>query len=268
MQLYDFNIHLPSSQDQHVNDRVATEMNATNQELIDRLDQRTFLDQLAGANYMVFTSGLFMEGSAFADHAKTKTKYASFTLLVDFRDPQAKEHIEAGIAAGIHAIKFHSYQQKISASDFPAVIELCKFAEEKGLIITIDGSYGTAYMLEYDIVELIVAVSLKITKTPVVVLHSGGLKCLNMFLLAADRSNVYLETSASLPVYIGSSIEQDLAFMYKALPENRVLFATDDPYFPFQKTLETTQTFFDKHGFSSQLQERIYGLNALELLNF
>ncbi|MEZ4938056.1 MAG: amidohydrolase family protein [Crocinitomicaceae bacterium] len=267
MKIFDFNIHLPDLKDDGVNDRVATEIHATNQEMIERLDYVYDLKKVHGGNFMVFNSSLFMENDEFAKYARSQTDTAAFTLLIDFRAANVYEHIEAGIAAGINCIKFHSYHQQIDSSCYPKIIEICKYAEEKGLIICLDGSYGTSKMIQYDIVDFICTIADAITKTTIIVLHSGGLQCLKILLLALEKSNIYLETSLTLPWYEGSSIEQDLAFMYKKMEDHKILFATDSPYIPFQDGYDATIRFFEKHGFSSEFQEGVFYHNAIQLLN-
>ncbi|WP_205618992.1 amidohydrolase family protein [Rubritalea marina] len=249
-----------------MNDRTATEMSANHDELIKRLDQVSFLPKLAGANFMVFNSSLFLSGDAFAVYARRKVKKVALTILIDFRDSDCIRHIEAARAAGTHCIKFHSYQQQITIDDYKVIVELCKYAESLNMAICLDGSYGTAYMTEHDTVDFICCVARHITEVPVIVLHSGGLKCLSICLLALDRPNIYVESSISLTWYLGSSVEQDLAYMYKKLGPNRVMFASDDPYFKFDEALNDAQSFYNRHKFSDEFLDRVFYQNAVDLL--
>jgi len=86
-------------------------------------------------------------------------------------------------------------------------------------------------------------------------------------LLALDKKNVWVEMSASLPIYMDSSIETDLAFMYKKIDPKKILWATDAPYFPFEMMMDTTEKFLSKHGFSESFKEDVFFNNAMNILN-
>jgi len=265
--IFDFNIHLPKLNSNTVNSLVQTEMNATPKDLITRFDDSSFIKNIDGANLMLFNSDFFNTNDSFVKHVKSKLKQSSFTLLIDFRNDNWAEHINNGIDAGINCIKFHSYQQQITHTDYEKIIEICTYAESKKLIICLDGSYGTSNMVKYDIVDFICAIANKIEKTPIVVLHSGGLKCMEIMLLALDKKNIYLETSVTLHFYQGSSIEKDLAFIYKKIESHKILFASDSPYFNFEETRSSSIDFFTKNNFKDKVMEDIFYHNAVNLLN-
>ena len=268
MKIFDFNIHLPDLQTEGIHSLVDSEISATNKSLIERVQSIYPENKIEGANFMIFNPTLFSEGNEFINYCKSTYALASFTLLVDFRSDDCYDDIDKGIEAGINCIKFHSYHQQISAEWYEKIKDICLYAEERNLIICLDASYGTSKMIQYDIIEFICFIADFVSKTPIVALHSGGLKCLSIMLLALEKDNLYVETSASLPFYMDSSIERDLAFMYKKLNPERILWATDAPYFTFNDTLEATTKFFDKHGFSTDAQEKIFYKNSVSLLNF
>lgn len=266
MKTFDFNIHLPDLNEEGVNARVGSEMNSTNEDLIERVKNHYSMEEITGGNFMIFNPNFYHQGSNFNSYVKEKLEYSAFTLLVDFRDSNVYKSIDKAIFSGINCIKFHSYHQKISRNDYSKIIEICKYAEKKQLIICLDASYGTSNMRKYDIVDFICSVANEIHNTPLVVLHSGGLKCLEIMLLALDKNNIWVEMSLSLPIYMGSSIEQDLAFMYKNLDSEKILWATDSPYIPFDKMKKSTEEFLDKHNFSQEFKENVYFNNAINLL--
>lgn len=267
MKVFDFNIHLPDLANDDVNSRVHTEMIASHQNLILRAERDYPLDKIDGGNFMIFNPIFYREEDQFNKYMNDKLYYSSYTLLIDFRDPNVYEDIEFGIKAGINCIKFHSYHQQIAKKNYPKIIEICKFAEERNLIICLDASYGTSNMIKYDIIDFICSVANEIHNTPLIALHSGGLKCLEIMLLALDKKNVWVEMSASLPIYMDSSIETDLAFMYKKIDPKKILWATDAPYFPFEMMMDTTEKFLSKHGFSESFKEDVFFNNAMNILN-
>ena len=61
--------------------------------------------------------------------------------------------------------------------------------------------------------------------------------------------------SFSIPYYAGSSIEKDLAFAYKKIGANRIIYASDHPYIPHQEALDAAISFCQANGFDSEDQE-------------
>jgi predicted TIM-barrel fold metal-dependent hydrolase len=257
MKIFDFNIHLP------IDKKVDSELIATNRDLIDRYSNLQL--DIDAVNFMIFNSNLFDEGNDFIKYKKSE-KICSYTLLVDFRSPIVFEKLERAIASGINFIKFHSYHQKITSADYHSIIKICKFAEQKNIKICLDASYGTNKMLKYDIIDFICTISDHITKTPIVILHSGGIKCLEVMLLALERSNIYIETSFTLPFYIGSTIEQDLAFMYKKVDKYKIIYGSDSPYVNNKESIDISYNFFERHKLSYLIDDIFYN-NAINLLN-
>ena len=267
MKIFDFNIHLPDTSDiGGVNEKVHSEIVASGGDLIGRVSKLDFLKDITGANFMVFNSSLVLKEENFVIEVRKHVPLSAFTLLVDFRSPDGFKQIEAAHAQGFSCIKFHSYHQNIRKEDYPAILALCKHAEARGLSICLDGSYGTSFMIENDIIEFICCVSRNISKVPVIVLHSGGLKCMEIFLLAMERKNIYLEMSATQSIYEGSRIHEDLAFIYNKIGDERVLFASDSPYFEFADSVRCAKKILEQSGFDEGKQKNIFYANATRIL--
>jgi predicted TIM-barrel fold metal-dependent hydrolase len=160
---------------------------------------------------------------------------------------------------------FNSYLQKIGENDFARVIQVCQYAASKGLILCLDGSYGTSKMYTYDNMRLACLVADAVTSVPIVIVHSGGLRIMKAMLLAMEKKNVWLDTSFSLPYYLGSSIELDYAFTYKKIGTDRVVFGSDIPYLNSEESVKIHMSFFEKYHFSSQAIDNIMCQNARRL---
>jgi predicted TIM-barrel fold metal-dependent hydrolase len=150
---------------------------------------------------------------------------------------------------------------------FSIIIKICRYAEQKKLIICIDGSYGTSKMYSYNNMKLACCVADFISKTPIVIVHAGGARIIEAMLLAADKSNVWLDTSFSLPYYLGSSIEVDFDFAIKKLKFDKIIFGSDHPYIVFEEALNKHLDFFARHNFKDCEISKIMGENALKLFN-
>lgn len=268
MDIFDFNIHLPWIEDPDVNKVIAQDMSMNVADLRKGLEiNHSELCKSIGGNILLFNTALFDEDlTPFLEGFRSLAwKAGMLTALVDPRRADVVSYLENAASAGLGAIMFNSYLQQIGDSDFEAVLNCCREAERLGLMICIDGSYGTSRMFQYDNLKLACEVADQLRKAPVVVIHSGGLRVMQAALLAMDRPNVYLDTSFSLPFYLGSSLEQDYAFCYRKLGPERVLFGTDIPYMERESATRQQLDFFSRHKFSDAEIERIFHLNAMEL---
>lgn len=270
MKIFDFNIHLPYAVNEDVNLVIEQDMRLDPDGIIKGL--ATHCDHIRsvdGANFLLFNPRLFDKDALLTiNTVKSNNSKAAITALIDFRRSDIRGYIEKAKAAGINAILFNSYLQEISNQDFKMVINACKIAEELGLIICIDGSYGTSKMFEFPNMKLACAVADVVTNTRIVIVHSGGYNVLQAMLLALDKTNVWLDTSFSLPYYIGSSIEQDFAFAYKKMDYSRIVFGSDHPYMNMEKTITVHKTFFGKYDFPDKAVEDIFYNNAVKLFKF
>jgi len=267
LQIFDFNIHLPSIQHDDVNVVIHQDLNLDVNEIQTgfKMHQHLF-KKCVGVNFLLFNTNLFLDDvNPFFESVKNVTRNAKYTALVDFRDNNVFAYIDKVKQYGVHAIMFSSYLQQISESDFLKVINVCKYAEEKKLIICIDGSYGTSKMYAFDNMKLACTIADIITIAPIVIIHSGGCRLIEAMLLAEDKKNVWLDTSFSLPYYLESSIEADFAYVLKKMSVERIVFGSDHPYLQYDEAISKHLTFFAKYNFSPFQIEKVMGLNALQL---
>jgi uncharacterized protein len=269
MKIFDFNVHLPSYSTNEVNEQVADESKLVPAALKESLKQHLpSLKGVRNANFMLFNTNLFEENnfSMFSDYVNQHFEKASYTALVDFRRSDLIPYLEKVKSQKVNCIKFHAYVQKISSSDHTLIYQAARFAEENNLIICIDTSYGTTKMYSYDNLELACFICDVVSQTPVILLHSGGARTLEAMLIAEEKRNVFLESSFSLPYYLGSSVEKDLAFVYKKLGSDRIIYGSDFPYVTAEESLNQHFQFFDQYNFTTEEVEKIMFQNAMKLL--
>lgn len=263
--VFDFNVHLPIINSNNVNDTINQDLNLIESSLILGLSQyEPYLKQLEGFNLLLFNTNLFNKTVSLFNNKLKGYKNAHLTCLIDFRRKDIRDYIDILIKNDLKAIMVNSYIQKISNDDIELVIEVFKYCEEKNLKICIDGSYGTNKMLEYDNLRLMCFASEKIKKVPIVIIHSGGLNIKKVMLLALENSNIFLETSFSLPFYIDSSIENDFAFALKKIGIDRVFYGSDSPYLDPMKAFKSHLNFLIKYKFSSIEIDKFFYQNALK----
>jgi len=250
--MFDWNIHLPCARSD-LSVRWGDERTMIGPELVACFDLHLPILKMNidSGNFMLFNPDLdYSDVSSFVSHARRTFADASFTILGDLNAKQPTEHVHALKNSGISALKFHCYFQGISEEQFPKVLQLAAAAAELNMPILIDTSYGSTDMYRYDNLRLAAILLKEVTSVPVVLLHSGGARAIEAFLLADACPNVYLDTSFSVPYYMDSTIEKDLAFAYKRIGVERILYGSDFPYITMDESLQKTQDFFARNGFT------------------
>ena len=270
--MFDFNVHLPCRLDLNTEGRILDDrgMGVDDLRRCHAMHHDVLKKELAGANFMLFNEELPYDNSPIGDWIQEVRRtwgVAAFTQLLDFRRKGIETALDRIAAAGINGVKFHSYVQRIGESDFQNVLVAARLAEERGFFICIDASYGTTWMYEYDNLRLAAQIIREIKSVPIIILHSGGSRYWDARLLADDGANVFLETSFTLPYYYGSSVEGDLAFIYRKIGIDRVLYASDFPYIPLGEAVGCIEQFLEKYKFSTSEREAICGGNARRLLS-
>ena len=269
MKIFDFNIHLPIYNQNDVNSVIQQDMNLDIHGIQNGiLLHKEKLSNCTGINILLFNDKLFNDiNIELFNKIRCQFDLVKFTTLIDFRSKEVFNYIDKLVECKIDAIIFNSYLQKISNVDFPKILTICKYAEEKKIIICIDGSYGTSKMFEYENLKLAAYISDNITKTPIVIVHGGSCNVIKAMLLALDKKNVWLDTSFSLPYYIDSSIEIDFAFALKKMKAEKIVYGSDHPYIDLDKSLSTHYDFFKKYKFNENEVEKIMYLNSIDLFS-
>jgi hypothetical protein len=268
MKIFDFNIHLPVLGPGTVNAAISNERELDVDDVLNAIGfYQNELACLDGYNFMLFNESLLNESNRIPEIlCSFGEKLGLLTLLFDFRRDDYLDQVDLAYDSGIRGIKFHSYVQQIEESCFSRIVDICNRASSKGMIISLDASYGSTKMYKYDNLKLVCAVADQVNNTPILVLHSGGNRVLEAMLIAAEKQNVFLETSFSLSYYKGSSVENDIAFAYKKIGVERVLYGSDFPYVSIQESINVHHQFLEKHSFSTNDIEKIMFKNAQSLV--
>jgi predicted TIM-barrel fold metal-dependent hydrolase len=186
-------------------------------------------------------------------------------LAVDFRRPDAAARLERAHARGVAGLKFHPYLQRIVPNDYQEASALAREADRLGMFVMVCCSYGTRALERHDGVRLAARLADQVS-CPIVMSHAGGRQVLDAMLVAADAPQVLLETSFSLPYYVGSSIETDFAFAMRKLGAARWMFGSDAPFVPLGEAITCTREFFDRHRFTLAETDQMFHDTAATLL--
>jgi len=110
--------------------------------------------------------------------------------------------------------------------------------------------------------ELACLVADEIKDKPIVLLHSGGLKCMEAMLLADSKDNFWLKTSLSYSYYHGLRVAEHLKYIYKKVGADRILFASDSPYFDLQTQVTQIDSMMTEIGFGSEEKHKVFYKNT------
>jgi len=269
--VFDFNIHLYSKEQGTLENQIKsdTELSASELKASFRKNLSEFRKAGIGAgNFMIFNQNILQD--PFLDDliytVENEFPQSVFTLLYDFN--LEDWNIELVKKKKFSFIKFHSYVQKIGEADFQRILDVSLKAESLGLGICIDTSYGTTGLYKYDNLKLVAFIAEHIKTIPIILLHSGGSRCIEAMLIADLCKNVFLETSLSLHYYQGSTLLDDFKFVYSKIGFERVLFASDFPYQKSNEALDTFISFCKQNNVEIENMEKMLFNNAYALLKF
>lgn len=189
----------------------------------------------------------------------------SFAYAPDFRRADATERLSVAQELGVRALKFHPYLQRIEPADYGRAAVIAKAAEALGMFVMVCCAHGTRALHRYSGVQLTGYLSEQIA-CPIVMSHAGGARILDAMLVAADAPNVYLDTSYSLPYYVGSSVEGDFAFAMRKLGTGRWVYGSDAPFDELAGALEVTRRFLEVHRFNAREMDDVFYATAARIL--
>ncbi|NEO35145.1 MAG: amidohydrolase family protein [Moorea sp. SIOASIH] len=261
MKILDFNIHLPP----HPN--LLHEVNTTAYDTFSSLSNiKGMLSSLnvSGGNLMILDTEFLTRGFSEQLLQDIKATNLKCTVMIDPRHADAFDLVDKAASLGISGIKFHPYLLNLADHDFLRAVAVANHAGKLGLWTAVCCSYGTLKMYAVSGVRLLIALA-EVIKTPIIALHTGGKLALDVMVIALDTSNVFLDTSFSIPYWIGSSVEQDIAFAIRKVGAKRCLFGSDHPYMDLSNSIQQTLDFLKKYQFSDMEIEQIFYKTTEEL---
>jgi len=189
----------------------------------------------------------------------------SFAFMPEIEGVGGEEQIERASQAGCRAVVFHPYLQQISQERYARLQHLVRYAAEHDMFVCVCSAYGSPSIYRYNPLEVVVSVA-EAVNVPVVIIHGGGLKIYDALLIAEAFPHIYLDTSFSLPYWLGSPIEDAFAFAIRRLGANRWMFGSDAPFQAMTEVVQQHQTFCDRHNFDTEEVEKLMGGTAAGLL--
>lgn len=232
-----------------------------------------FKERLAGLDFRevqhslisIFDPQIVFRGQQAGEiHELSQGSEYSFAYMPELNGV-GKEQIERAADLNFKAVIFHPYLQNINHQNFCELKSLAKTASDLGMLVCVCAAFGSSRIHKLFPLEAVTAVC-EVVKTPVIIVHGGGARVLEAFLIAEAFQNVFLDTSFSLHYWWGSSVESDFAFAMKRLGSERFIFGSDAPFRPLVDTLDLHYNFTRKYGFNETDLKNLMGLTAANIL--
>lgn len=208
----------------------------------------------------------------------TKTEYVAeccerypdqligFASVHPHYDENAEEKLERYVTEmGMRGLKLHPRHQKL-AVDQPEVIKVVQKAAQLGVPVAVCGSQWKNAPLRDQMPMNVDVLAKAAPEAKIIICHSGGFKFLDAFIVAVANNNVYLETSIDLEYFSNTPFEDQYIFTLKKIGARRVIFGSDHPESPSAESYARSRSILDKHGFSDEECELIFGRNILTLV--
>ncbi len=218
--------------------------------------------KIDSAMMVIFDNNILPAKSAFN---KRENANLFLSLVPDLRRENPVDQVAWFHSYHAVSLTFHPYLQTIGPAQYTLVRDLAREAERLGMFICICTAFGSKQLYRYSSLELAVYLAESV-RCPIILSHAGGAKVLEAMLIADAYPNIYLETSFSLPYWMGSSIEMDFAFAIKKLGIRRWMFGSDHPFVDMLEAVNCHLSFFKKYKFKDKDIESIMGANAACLL--
>lgn len=194
-----------------------------------------------------------------------------FISLVDFEnnmfenfEEQMTYHMEVLRCVGY---KIHPRYQGISLTDnrLKSIVEI---AGKLGQFVIIDCLPSRGLVRIADTLPLLVDdIAMSCPKTPIIMAHMGGHRVLDALIVAQKNPNVYMDISATIIKYQGSSIMQDIVYCLNKLSDmGKLIFGSDYPTFSPRDTYEILEGLIKQAHLSNVEIEKIMGSNFINIM--
>jgi len=241
----DFNIHLPPIG--MYESEIESFDSLLDKDNLERLRDHASSNNVVSGNLMLFSKRLSSE-----DISKVNNFFPGFlkTALLDPYLPDLDAYVGWCVARDIKLFKFHPYFQRLGADAHIKVLEAARTICRHGGGLVICCSYGTKYLYAIDSLKLLTEILIEDFFTgPIVALHSGGRRFLDVMAIAQETPNLFLDTSFSVPFWEGSSVEIDIVFGLKTLGSTRFLYGSDFPYCSMEESESSLCRMMDQANF-------------------
>ncbi len=190
--------------------------------------------------------------------AKHPDKFIGFAAIHPL-EPEAPKRLEEDVHRyNLQGLKLHPRFQGVSAAD-PRIVPLVEKAAELDLPVAVDAYLWKPTPLAVQMPMNIDVLCKRVPQAKIIMTHSGGFRYLDALAVATANDRVYLDVSAALTYFFETPFEEQFMFVLKKLGPKRIMFGSDHPQLPLKPTYELSKRIFEKHGFTPEQMEWIFG---------
>ncbi len=194
-----------------------------------------------------------------------KTEYASvqgekdliFGMMFELNRLDWEERLQKAKEENVKIIKLLPYEHQILYKDFDEVCRFAKLVEEKDMMLSVCGAYGSKDLYNTNGVELAARILESGFKNPLIIAHGGMVRQLDTQVLMCEYPNLYYDISFSIKYWWGSHVIGDIYFTMASLDFERVFYGSDYPYVSFEDSMKYFRMFCDKYGLSQEQEDKI-----------
>ena len=163
--------------------------------------------------------------------------------------------------------KIHPRYQGISLTD-KRIITAVQIAGKMRLPVIIDCLPSRGQIRIMDMLPLLVdEIAMSCPKTPIIMSHMGGHRVLDALIVAIKNPNVFMDVSAVMIKYHGSTIMEDIAYCIAQLVDTgKILFGSDYPAFSPCATYKLLKKIAKKKHLKHYQMENIMGQNLMKIM--
>jgi len=198
--------------------------------------------------------------------AKYPQRLVGFASIHPLEDADSTGRLARAVEKyGLKGLKLHPRFQGVAADD-PRLIPLVEKAAALGIPVAIDCLLWKPTPLRDQLPFNVDTLCKRVPEAKVIMCHAGGFRFLDALAVAVANDNVYLDVSVSLGYFHDTPFEDQFMFVLKQVGARRLIYGSDHPYCPLKATYLLSKAVFEKHGFSHEDQDWIFGKTMLSLL--
>ena len=230
---------------------------------------KNLFDQLKRNNF-IGASAVGIYNTEEYEHEKFIKECNRYNILFpvagfNLKEVSLKKEILRIKSLGFRAIKIHPRYNNFNFKDPIILGKVFKLAYENDLIVyfcTYHHTHINNYPLK-DPFKILIQALKSAPKLKLILVHGGDINLMKYAELTRFNSNLLLDLSLTILKYRGSSIDQDIRFLFKNF-DRRICIGTDHPEYSHSLLRETFENF--SQGISEDKSVNIANRNIIEFL--
>lgn len=183
------------------------------------------------------------------------------SIALDFRDVDIEKKLDHVHGSGINSVKILPYEQKIYYEQYDKVCDYAMKVQERSMILTICGAYGSKDVFRTNGVELAARILNAGFTNPLIVAHGGMVRQLEIHSLMCEFDNLYVDTSFTIPYWWGSHVIDDLYFLLEKDNYCHAFWGSDYPGHSFELSQKYFDLFCEKYHISDENRKKLMSDN-------